>query len=95
MVINIKELRTATEKILQHLENISEKDIQLDKDFYWEIPEEGLYSVEEKPDNLLVGQLSDDWNDIQMILNGKQEPVSYNLVDLAAILKAIGQKLII
>jgi hypothetical protein len=95
MKIHINELRNVAEKIFQHLEEIHQEDFYLENDFYWEIPEESLYNVEQEPTGHSIGQLSDDWNDLQMILTNKEEPITYNLVDLAAILKAIGQKLVI
>jgi hypothetical protein len=94
MIIKISELRIVTEKIFQYLEENHEGDLHLENDFYWEIPEAHLYNVNLEPENFSIGQLSDDWGDLQMILNERVEPISYNLVDLAAIFKAIGQELV-
>lgn len=94
MKINISDLRIVADKIFEHFEETHGQDIYLENDYYWEIPEDSLYNIEEEPKSHSMGQLSDDWSDLQMILNGKNEAISYNFVDLAAILKAIGQKLV-
>lgn len=34
--------------------------IPLEQDFYWDIPQEQLYTVEQEPVDLTIGQLSED-----------------------------------
>lgn len=94
MEIKLSELRQLCEKLFTHIEEIGFEKIELSSDYYWEIPEEGRYDSFTEPKEFTMGQLSDDWNELQKILRGEHEPLGYALVWYSAILKAIGEKVV-
>lgn len=92
MRVNIMELRAACERVIEHLSATGQESFELDVDYYWSIPADGCYDVTVAPSNLTIGQISDDWDGLQRIAAGKDEPVGYDLVRLSAVLRAVGDK---
>jgi hypothetical protein len=92
MKVSTDELRRATLLLLRHLDDTGQSEVEIDDDFYWNVPEEQRYDAYEKPEELTVGQLSDDWAEIQAILDGKRKPVGRAVVWLAAIMRRVGEK---
>jgi hypothetical protein len=92
MQIAIADVRRTCELLLSHVEQSGRASIDLTKDFYWNIPQEQRYRAYEEPDALDVGQLSDDWAELQAIVGGQKEPLGYALVWLSSILRAIGEE---
>jgi hypothetical protein len=95
MQIEIAKLNSVTNLLFDHLKELGIDTIEIDNDFYWNIPKSQLYDPYNEPKELDLGQLSDDWNDLQKVISGNMDVVSYNFIDLAAILKAIGEKVVI
>ncbi|WP_141330013.1 hypothetical protein ACJ2CR_22935 [Myxococcus faecalis] len=94
MKIKIAELRHVTNRLFDHLEQRGHLEVEFPEDFYWNIPEERLYSVYEEPADFTMGQLSDDWTELQQMGSGQKAPVSYGLVWLSSLLRRIGSKII-
>jgi hypothetical protein len=92
MRVSTRELKKATRQLLGHLEKLKQKEFEIDQDFYWEISESEIYDVYTEPKDLMIGQLSHDWERIQRILDGTDEPVGQGLVWLSAILRFVGEK---
>ncbi|WP_394828247.1 hypothetical protein [Pendulispora albinea] len=92
MKVEISKLRVAVEKLLEHLEQTGHEVAEIPVDFYWNVPSENMYDAYEKPSELTLGQLSDDWNEIQKIADGRSEPVNYALVWAAAVLRRLGEQ---
>jgi hypothetical protein len=65
--------------------------VDLDRDYYWNIPTEEVYDPYNDPNQLDIGQLSDDWAELLAILNEEREPLPYALVWLATIMRAVGE----
>ena len=61
-------------------------------DFYWDIPVEELYDPYTTPNDLDLGQLSEDWEKLRAIARGETLPVGYSLTWLAAVLRAVGEQ---
>ncbi len=92
MQISVKELAVLCDKLLAHLKELNVEAIELPQDYYWDVPDPERYAVDEKPDSLTIGQLSDDLADLTQLIEDEREPVIYNFVDLAAIFRAIGEQ---
>ncbi len=89
--MEIEKLRVITNLIFDHIrDDLKIEEVSLDKDFYWGIPTELLYDVE-KPNDLDMGQLSDDLEFLSKIEN-KEEAVSIMFTHLAPLLRYIGEK---
>ena len=62
MNIEIDKLRKVTNLLFDHMsETLELNEIELINDFYWDIDTEKLYDMNNKPSDLDVGQLYDDW----------------------------------
>ena len=91
MRLNTSDLRVLSDRLLSHLEQNGHSVVEVSIDYYWNIPEEQRYNPAEEPTELDIGQLEDDWLELQKIAQGENEPIGYALVWLAAILQAIGE----
>lgn len=94
MRIKISELRAAANNLFDHLERSGHAELDVDSDFYWSIPDEKLYTVYEEPSGFTVGQLSDDWKELQQIASGQRPPITYALVWLSSVLRFVGTKIV-
>lgn len=90
MEVKIEDLQIIFNKLISQILHHGITVIRIDHDYYWNIPSEDLYDSYEKPVNLDLGQLSFDWNDLLKILNDSNDPLISDFIDLAAILRAIG-----
>lgn len=94
MKIRISELREAANLLFDHLERSGHAEIEVDRDFYWSIPDDKLYAAYEEPSGFTMGQLSDDCQELRKISSGQREPISYALVWLSSILRFVGAKIV-
>lgn len=91
MDVKIKELADACRILLSHVQDTVGETVTIDEDYYWDVPDTERFKVEENPQRLTIGQLSEDLSEITAILEGKKEPLGYGLVWLAALLRRIGE----
>jgi hypothetical protein len=94
MKISTDELRRATLTLLRHVEENGQKDLEIEEDFYWEIPAEKRYAPYDEPTGLTMGQLSDDWSEVMRMVNGEREVIGYGLVWLASVLRRVGERVV-
>lgn len=92
MHVELETLEETTKKIFNHLKKIGIKSIELDKDFYWNIPYDQKYDPYKKPIDLDLGQLSDDLQELQAIHAKEVEPSGHALVALGSIIQFIGER---
>lgn len=94
MKIHVAELRNQALRLLRHLEETYQEELELDADYYWEIDCHELYDPFKDPGRPTLGQLSDDWQELQATMRDEDEhpPTGYSLVQLASILRAIGHQ---
>ncbi len=92
MKVSTSELQRLFNTICDHLVSAGVKEIEIDKDYYWDIDKEILYNPNNKPNNLELGQLSFDVETLKNVLEGKQAPIGWHFVPLSAVLRYIGEK---
>ena len=92
MVVGVTQLAAISSKLLRYLEEQGVTSVELDKDYYWFLEKEEAYRPEVTPANPSLGQLTDDWRELEMISTGERPPVAYALVWLASILRAVGEE---
>lgn len=93
MTIDIGELRSIVAVLLDSAEECG-KQIDVSADYYWDVPKESRYDTYDPPPELTIGQLSDDWNELQRIRRGQTPAIPYALVWLAAVIRRIGEELL-
>jgi hypothetical protein len=91
MTIDLDELKRVIDDLLTAL-STKARTMEVDADFYWDVPKLKRYDQYDKPEELTIGQLSDDWDELTRILQGKSAPVPYALVWAASILRRIGEQ---
>jgi hypothetical protein len=94
MHIGVAELQAICEQLLDHLRELGIETVELPHDFYWEIPEEQRYEMRTVPDDLVSARLSDDWNELCKLLSEQSPPIAYKLIWAAAILRAVGERVV-
>ena|ERR1044072_3730514 len=96
MQISISDLRAISEIIFSHVEAMGINSVNIPADYYWEIPKDQRYDPYKEPDpkQFEIGQLSDDWSELQKIAEGKSEPITYALVWMSSLLKAVGEEVV-
>jgi hypothetical protein len=93
--ITVSELRRAANTLLDHLEASGQGQIELTEDFYWNIPNDRLYAREAPPrESLDLGQLTSDWEELLPIGRSHDPVPSHDLVQLAALLRFVGTKVL-
>lgn len=91
MRVTTSELARAAETILLHLESIGQTEFEMTEDFYWNIPEDEIYNPYAAPNNLDMGQLSEDLGRVRAILADPDLTVGAGLVWLSSILRRVGE----
>lgn len=94
--IDIIRLKRTVDAIFNHLLNdvgVTRVKLTKDADFYWEVPCEHLYAVQQDQPKLDIGRLSDDWEFLSAILKDKQQAVGLMFTHVAPILRYIGEKI--
>lgn len=91
MEIETEELRRIFDVLIGHLEAAGQASTEVPWDFYWEIAKDDLYNPYAEPEQLSLGQLADDWDELLKIANSDMPPVGYALIWLSAILRAVGE----
>jgi len=66
--------------------------LEINNDFYWDIPAEDLYNAYEEPKKLTLGQLSDDLNEIKRLIASPDEAISYDLKRISNIIKSLSNE---
>ncbi len=94
MEVSIDELLTVTKQILDRLKEAGYDKVAVEHDYYWNIPTDERYKVEQQPSTLTIGQLDDDVRELRRIISGEKEAFGYALVWLSAVLRAVGEKAI-
>lgn len=92
--ISVEELQRATGALLAALRANGHNEIELDADFYWDLSPETRSDFSITIPGATVGQVSDDWKEVQSIADGTKEPIAYGLVWLASVLRAVGEKVV-
>ena len=94
--INVEELRTLFNSIIDHLKNdlsIEAVAIQAEHDFYWEIEAPDRYKIASSPPVVTVGRLVDDLDFLRAMLAEGSTPPSIMLDHLGSIAKYIAFKI--
>jgi hypothetical protein len=89
MQVNIDELHTIITELLSNLKDSRGNEIELKSDYYWDISSDQFYNPYAHPDEISLGQLSDDLHEIQRLSKSGQDAICYDLKRIAEILKVL------
>jgi len=90
-VVTVEHLQRVAAILLRHLEEVSGPEIAFDKDLYWSIPPEQRFNPCAQPSEFTIGQLSECIDELTRIEGNPEQAVSYGLVWLGEVIKAIGE----
>jgi hypothetical protein len=93
MTVDIEELRAIIAKLLDAVET-NEAEVEIEADYYWDVPNDDRYDRYASPTQLTIGQLSDDWNELKRIGRGEAAALPYALVWASSILRRIGEQVL-
>jgi hypothetical protein len=86
-----EQLVEAFNMLISHALNRSDGDrFPIEEDFFWSVPVAEMNNVYSDPPALTVGQISESWGNMEAML-ADNSPVSYGLIWLADILRAVGK----
>lgn len=78
--------------LLDHLQEVEGEIVVLADRMFWAVPLEVRYDVYEQPTELTIGQLSESLARLASIVESDEDILSYGLVWLADIVRAIGEQ---
>lgn len=96
MRIKVAELQRATNVLLDQLQRSGHEEIELTASYYWNIPTDHLYRAEEAPPAaaLDLGDLCEDWEEVQAVGVNNDPLPSHDLVHLAGLLRFIASRVL-
>ncbi|RSB20965.1 hypothetical protein [Enterobacter cloacae] len=90
MKVELDLIEKAVVVIFNEMRSRGLSSVELDCDFYWNIPTEQLYNVYEKPNELDIGQITDDYDTLKKHLEN-DTLIYYNLKNAAAVMRFLSQ----
>lgn len=91
MKIELELLEECIVTIFNEMKNQNINTINLESDFYWNVPSESIYDIYKEPIQLDIGQLEEDYNTLSQAKE-KDILVRHNLKSASAILRYIAEK---
>ncbi|GAB3572617.1 hypothetical protein GCM10027445_30440 [Amycolatopsis endophytica] len=90
LFISVLELRALCDRLLKHLSELEGEGVQVERDYFWSIPDEDLYDVYSEPETFTVGQVSESIGHLRALLADESIQPTRHIVWLADVLRAIG-----
>lgn len=90
--VKVDEIRAILDKLLTYLAENNGETLSIDQDYFWSIGPADIYDISKRPVELGIGQLSESWDNIRNLTDEDADPIPYDLVWLADILRALGQR---
>ena len=87
--IDGEQLKRACDVLIDHVVATG-GSIRLTEDYFWAVPTDQRFRVDQKPGELTIGQLTECWSNVESML-ADGSTIGYGLVWLGEVLKAIGE----
>lgn len=94
MKVKVNDLKRAMDLFVDRLESEGVYEVDIEEDFYWSIDQENLYDPYKEVESFSLGQLSSDWENVERMISGENQPIAYGLVWLSSVIKRIGEKVV-
>lgn len=92
LVIRLSDLKLALDKVLAHLSELGYEQVEIPFDSYWHVAMQNATDPENKPTELALGSLEEDWDELERLLAGNRPgPFVTDLRPLAAILNGLSR----
>jgi hypothetical protein len=91
MDIDIARLRAMIDAVFDHLVAAHGPTIRLPNDYYWHVGHDEQYDMTRQPAADLIGQISEDWRFLESMVADGDHMLSYGLVWIASVMRAIGE----
>ena len=91
MKITVETLRRVSAALFDQLEARGYQTIDVPHDYYWDIDRAQRHNLDTEPENLSVGQLTEDWFNLEEMLRDDSLCAAYGLTWLAAVLREVGE----
>ncbi len=91
--VKIADVRKIVNRILDQIEKDGATSLPLSETYYWDVPEEGRYDIDARPTDFDIRSLHDDWDCIRFALDESEQPIVDQLIELAPILRFLGDNL--
>ena len=89
--IDLLMLKKAVNRLFDHLILTLEiNKIEMTHEFYWKLGDKQKFDMMKKPEVSFVGNLTDDWEFAQNILNEHERPIVYQFCQLSPLIDYIG-----
>ncbi len=92
MAITIDELEKCLSILFKEIRKNAGSEINLTTDYYWNIPEDEAYNMNSNPQELTIGQISEEIEIIKRLLDNPDSYISYDLRRIGIILMAMGHE---
>lgn len=90
ITVSVADLRQVFEALAAHIEAVAGTEIGLSTDMFWSIPPTDLFDVHREPRELTIGQISESWDNLLAIREDPSSALSFGLVWMADVIRAIG-----
>ncbi len=92
MKVSTDEIQVLVRTLCDYLDQSGRSELFLEGDYYWEIDSEQLQMLDNEPADFSMGQLTENWSDLQKIASGDNPPIGYAFVWLGHILTSLGHQ---
>lgn len=94
ITVPIALLRDSASMLIDHLERVAGEEIQLNKDYYWEIPSEQRFDPHAEPLAFTLGQLSECVDNLRRMTSEPSSAVAFGPVWFGELCKTIGEDVV-
>jgi len=92
--IPVASLQSVCRSLLERLGQLQGEFVHIEKDYFWSIVRDERYEVSIKPTTLTIGQITECWSNLEMMLEDPTREITFGLVWLAEIFRSIGDEII-
>ncbi len=94
VVMPIASLQRICEQLLDRLSRLKGKSIEVENDYFWSIVRDERFDVSKTPTNLTIGQISECWSNLELMLDEPEREITFGLVWLGEIFRSIGDEIV-
>ena len=92
MKVNVEQLESVWIALISNIKSKGIKDVNIDESYYWSINDGDLYNVYRKPEELTIGDLTDEWTWLLRMANEPDDANIYAFRWLSEVLRGISIK---